>query len=379
MRQKHDERFMQDQYSDKPAEALTASVEPVSPIKPGAKSQTAAGEFKLVAELAQKLLEEVGEGVLLKRWIEMGGRTKNPPSAAKYLRRNRDILNVQFSSNEVSEIKVITYLLLEIIPKLTKQRAVSENSVVLNENTISSGANEEGPKVPTSRQSLLKEEEERFDLAFKNKMQEVQALLDADWQEYSGALKGMLNAHTFAFLRNMRASYHKDEYGAVIKDEREAEIERFLSSVGLLKRASKHGLSRTVQYVNQWYADRELEFEQSEAVPENGHDFERWVAAQLAKAGWTASVTQASGDDGVDVIAKREGLTVAVQCKRYAGSVGNKAVQEVYSGMRHLQLDKAVVISTGKYTKAAQNLASSTGVLLLGEHDIPHMWDLLQR
>lgn len=113
--------------------------------------------------------------------------------------------------------------------------------------------------------------------------------------------------------------------------------------------------------------------------PKDGHDFEHWVAAQLVKAGWTASVTQASGDDGVDVIAERDGITVAVQCKRYAGSVGNKAVQEVYAGMKHMQLDRAVVISTGQYTKSAQKLANSTGVFLLSEHDILHMWDILQK
>lgn len=121
-----------------------------------------------------------------------------------------------------------------------------------------------------------------------------------------------------------------------------------------------------------WIADEDMQL-----VPENGHDFEHWVAAKLNDAGWTASVTQASGDDGVDVIAMRKGFSVAVQCKRFKGSVGNKAVQEVYSGMKHMQLDRAVVISTGKYTKAAQNLASTTGVLLLSEHDIPHLWELL--
>ena len=117
----------------------------------------------------------------------------------------------------------------------------------------------------------------------------------------------------------------------------------------------------------------------SHDVPDNGHDFEHWVAAKLKGAGWTASVTQASGDDGVDVIAEQGGLRVAVQCKRFKGSVGNKAVQEVYSGMKHMQLERAVVVSTGKYTKAAQDLASTTGVVLLTEHDIPHLWDLLQR
>lgn len=95
--------------------------------------------------------------------------------------------------------------------------------------------------------------------------------------------------------------------------------------------------------------------------------------------GWRARVTQASGDDGVDVIAERDDVSIAVQCKRYNGSVGNRAVQEVYSGMKHFGLSHAVVISTGTYTKSAKRLAGTTGVLLLTEHDISDIWGLLKK
>lgn len=203
--------------------------------------------------------------------------------------------------------------------------------------------------------------------------------LEADWPLYLEQLDEALKIHSAAFARNMRAAYQKDEYGAVVRDKRELEIERFLTSLHLIGRAKKHDFGKTREYIYRWYSEQSRKLDQSGVAPENGQDFEHWVAAQLNNAGWTATVTQASGDDGVDVIAERDGVSVAVQCKRYAGSVGNKAVQEVYSGMKHLQLDRAVVISTGQYTKAAQNLASTTGVLLLSEHDIPHMCDLLQK
>lgn len=211
----------------------------------------------------------------------------------------------------------------------------------------------------------------------ENQRMQLEAALAIDWPLFIHELDAALIDHRIALVRNFSAAYQKNEYGAIIKDERGSEIQRFLESVNLFNRAQAHGLDKSVAYVFRWLSKQiELQNDMGSA-PIEGHDLEHWVAAQLVKAGWTASVTKASNDDGVDVVAERDGITVAVQCKRYAGSVGNKAVQEVYAGMKHLQLARAVVISTGQYTKAARSLASSTGVLLLSENDISHLWRLL--
>ena len=100
-------------------------------------------------------------------------------------------------------------------------------------------------------------------------------------------------------------------------------------------------------------------------VPLDGIDFEHWCADALRKFGWQATVSKASGDQGVDILARREGISVAVQCKRYTKPVGNKAVQEAFSGKQHVQASHACVIATGGFTKSAKELASSTGVFLL--------------
>jgi hypothetical protein len=204
-----------------------------------------------------------------------------------------------------------------------------------------------------------------------------QRLLSLDWPKLLESLNEQLSLHSVHLSRNLRRAYILNEYGAAVKDDRWREVERFLESVGLIDRARKHGLSKVKEYIIDWYEVQKTKLEHSQAMPEDGNDFEHWVAAQLSKHGWTATVTQASGDDGVDIVAIKNSVRVAVQCKRYAGSVGNKAVQEVYTGMKHMQLDHAVVISTGKYTKAAQDLARTTGVFLLSEHDIHDLFDLL--
>ena len=105
--------------------------------------------------------------------------------------------------------------------------------------------------------------------------------------------------------------------------------------------------------------------------PEDGWEFEHWVAEALQKFGWQALATQGSGDQGVDVVATKDGLSLGIQCKRYTGSVGNKAVQEVYAGAKHMGLDKAAVLTNAHFTRSAKELAASTGVLLLSPEDIP--------
>ena len=65
----------------------------------------------------------------------------------------------------------------------------------------------------------------------------------------------------------------------------------------------------------------------------SGDDFEYFCADILRGNGFkNVEVTKASGDHGIDVLAKKDGVKYAIQCKRYSKPVGNKAVQEAYSG-----------------------------------------------
>ena len=63
-----------------------------------------------------------------------------------------------------------------------------------------------------------------------------------------------------------------------------------------------------------------------------GHEFEYFCADLLKRNGFTeVEVTKGSGDYGADILAQKEGVTYAVQCKCYTGPVGVGAVQEVYA------------------------------------------------
>ncbi|MCR5837371.1 MAG: restriction endonuclease [Lachnospiraceae bacterium] len=97
----------------------------------------------------------------------------------------------------------------------------------------------------------------------------------------------------------------------------------------------------------------------------DGLEFEDICATVLKDKGFKKiRVTKASGDQGVDILASKDGKKYAVQCKLYSRPVGNKAVQEVYAGMSYYDCDVAIVMTNSTFTKSAIDLAESTGVEL---------------
>lgn len=107
----------------------------------------------------------------------------------------------------------------------------------------------------------------------------------------------------------------------------------------------------------------------------DGHDFEFWCASLLKKLGFTAvEVTQGSGDQGVDILAIKDGIRYAIQCKCYAKDLGNKPIQEVSSGkvMPQYHCQIGAVMTNRYFTKGAQELAAATGTLLWDRDWIQH-------
>ncbi len=102
-----------------------------------------------------------------------------------------------------------------------------------------------------------------------------------------------------------------------------------------------------------------------------GDKYEHLGAKILKDKGFSdITVTQDTGDFGVDIIATKDGERYAVQCKYYSSPVGIKAVQEVYAGMNYYHCTKAIVMTNSTFTDAAKKLAQSNGVILWPKHRI---------
>jgi restriction system protein len=98
----------------------------------------------------------------------------------------------------------------------------------------------------------------------------------------------------------------------------------------------------------------------------SGVEFEGYVAARLRRAGWQVRLTPAVGDYGVDLIAEKDGQSVAIQCKRLGKSVGVAAVQQVVSGALHHGCTRSLVVSNQEFTTAARQLAYTHRCQLIG-------------
>ena len=102
----------------------------------------------------------------------------------------------------------------------------------------------------------------------------------------------------------------------------------------------------------------------------SGVEFEHFLAGLFRENGYEVQLTSTSGDYGADLILSKENIRIAVQAKRYIGSVGIQAVQEALSGMAYYKCNSAWVITTGTYTQNAIQLAQKSDVKLLRRVDI---------
>ncbi len=96
-----------------------------------------------------------------------------------------------------------------------------------------------------------------------------------------------------------------------------------------------------------------------------GHEFEYFCADLLKRNGFTeVEVTKGSGDYGADILAQKEGVTYAVQCKCYTGPVGVGAVQEVYAGRDYYDRMVGAVMTNQYFTSPAVKAAEKLKILL---------------
>ncbi|MGA2981882.1 MAG: restriction endonuclease [Terriglobales bacterium] len=103
----------------------------------------------------------------------------------------------------------------------------------------------------------------------------------------------------------------------------------------------------------------------------SGVDFEVYLARLLKKLGFEdVTGTPATGDQGADLLARKDGRKIAIQAKRYKGSVGNQAVQEVVGALKFYKADEGWVITSGRFTQPARALAQANGIHLVDGLDL---------
>lgn len=102
--------------------------------------------------------------------------------------------------------------------------------------------------------------------------------------------------------------------------------------------------------------------------------FEEGVADLLQRLGYrSVQRVGGSGDLGVDITCQdKEGRSVVVQCKQYAGvRIGSKDIQ-TFIGMQsvHHRADCGMFVTTSEFTTPARNLAKRHGITLIDDNEL---------
>lgn len=112
----------------------------------------------------------------------------------------------------------------------------------------------------------------------------------------------------------------------------------------------------------------------------DGHQFEYACADILKANGYKhVKVTRSSGDFGVDIIAEKDKVRYAIQCKRYNHKLDNTPIQEVVGGLAYYQCDKGAVMTNQYFTEPAKQLAQVNDIELLDRDTLSHMGDKTEK
>lgn len=96
-----------------------------------------------------------------------------------------------------------------------------------------------------------------------------------------------------------------------------------------------------------------------------GHEFEYYCADLLRESGFIeVEVTKGSGDYGADILAEKDGVTYAIQCKCYTAPIGVKAIQEAHAGRDYYDRMVGAVLTNQYFTTPAVEAAKKLKILL---------------
>jgi len=223
-------------------------------------------------------------------------------------------------------------------------------------------------------------------------MKSSTAFMQSALRDSLGSLLGQLDSFYEYTLKYKHVLYEKkkelagtNEYGFEDASKWDGEKVRFAAD--LVKRHLHKDVydasveATMVQFVAGYIVDAVVQDGTLESSEEQGNssasnvskgiDFERRCIELLNENGWNAASTPKTGDKGVDIIATKRGLRVAIQCKHWEANIGSTAVQEVYTGSKFYDADAAVIIGKTHLTTQAAEIARKLRVVVAARDDIP--------
>lgn len=104
-----------------------------------------------------------------------------------------------------------------------------------------------------------------------------------------------------------------------------------------------------------------------------GVQFERHVAQLLKRQGYRDVRLTEYYDLGVDIIARKDGVTWGIQTKRYSNPVRADAVRQVYAALSRYKCDRAMVVTNSTFSSPAKILADDNRIILIDRYALAKM------
>lgn len=105
-----------------------------------------------------------------------------------------------------------------------------------------------------------------------------------------------------------------------------------------------------------------------------GLEFEKAFAALCEKMGYNVTLTPPSGDEGVDVILRKDGKKIIVQCKAHSNPVGPAIARELYGSLFHHKADEAWLIALAGVTYGVKDFIKEKPIRVFELNDVIQMY-----
>lgn len=102
----------------------------------------------------------------------------------------------------------------------------------------------------------------------------------------------------------------------------------------------------------------------------NGHQFEHAFADACRLRGYSATVSKSGGDGGIDIMLRRNGYDIAVQCKAHQKKIGPAPVRDLYGVMMARGIIEGWLVSKSGFSDNAKDFAKGKNIKLLDLNDV---------
>ena len=110
----------------------------------------------------------------------------------------------------------------------------------------------------------------------------------------------------------------------------------------------------------------------------SGSEFEQELGTLYRHLGYRVETTPISGDQGIDLVLRKNGQTTVVQCKSHQKPVGPAVARELYGSMVASRADNAILACTGGFTRGVEQFVRGKPITLISASELATLAETIE-